>query len=104
MFSVYSVSTYRCDETGLIRLRISSDTLFINNIKIYRFYPGYKTTSSYLYLPAISDYLYTLKFENFKVEYFHCNLQIRYDFSSVSLKPQQNCTIYISIKSTIINI
>ena len=37
--SVYSVSTYRGDETGSINLRISSDTQFINNIKIYQFYP-----------------------------------------------------------------
>ena len=46
MFSVNSVSIYRRDETGLIKLRISSDTQFIINNKIYQFYLCYKTTLS----------------------------------------------------------
>ena len=74
MFSVYSLSIYRCSETGLIKLRISSDTQFINNIKIYQFYPCYnKTTIS---IPIRYQWVYKLKFENFKVEYFHCILCI----------------------------
>ena len=39
--SVYSAFVYRCDETGLIKLRISSDTQLMNNIKIYQFYLCY---------------------------------------------------------------